>query len=89
MTEGLALAVDIAPNYKPMQENHLKKQSWDCSSLSPLSPSPYTCERPGDIIISGVDLLTAVGEGICVLASRGSARLCYGLGHLSDGDTDD
>lgn len=85
VTERLAVAVDIAENYKPMQENHLKQQSRDSSSLS-VSFS-YICERPGDIIISGVDLLTAVGEGICVLASRGCDRLCYGLGHLLDGDT--
>lgn len=58
-------------------------------SLSPLHGVPYICKRPGDVIISGVDLLTAMGEGICVLASRGCERLCYGLGHLLDGDTDD
>lgn len=78
VTEGLLLAVDIAPNYRPMQENHHKQQGRDSSSLS-LSSSwvPYICKRPGDIIISSVDLLTAMGEGICVLASRGCERLLW------------
>lgn len=72
-----------------MQENHLKQQCRDSSSLCPLHWVPQICERPGDITITGVDLVTAMDKGICVLASHGCERLCYGLGQLLDGDTDD
>lgn len=78
----------------PQTANPCRKttsSSRDSSSLSlcPLHRVPYTCKRPGDIIMPRVDLLRAMAEGICVLASRGCERLCYGLGHLLGRDADD
>lgn len=48
-------------------------------SLCPLHGVPYISKRPGDVIISGVDLFTGIGEGICVLASRGCESCVMGL----------
>lgn len=88
--EGLVLTVDTAPNCKPMQENRLKQQGKQLSlSLCSLHRVPHTCRRPGDIIMPSVDLLRAMAEGICVLASRGCERLCCELGHLLGRDADD